>query len=41
MRALSDSMALVLHTTWRTSTSKARKGTNSAHELFHSRTMAG
>jgi hypothetical protein len=41
MRALMDSMALVVHTTRRISTSKFRNGTNSAHALFHSLTIAG
>src|SRR5438067_13774298 len=40
-RALRDSMALVLHTMRRISTSKPRKGTISAQALVHSRTMAG
>src|SRR5437763_6197010 len=40
-RALSDSMALVLQTMRRISTSKPRKGTISAHALVHNRTMAG
>ena len=40
-RAFSDSMALVVAITVRISTSKARKGTNSAQACSHSRTMAG
>src|SRR2546429_3528341 len=40
-RALRDSMALVLQTMRRISTSKPRKGTISAQALVHNRTMAG
>ena len=37
MRALTDSIALVEHTTVRISVSKARKGTNSGHAASQSR----
>src|SRR6266542_1881257 len=40
-RALTDSIAFVVHTTVRISTSKARNGTNSAHASVHSRMIAG
>src|SRR4051794_6315008 len=39
--ALMLSMALVLHTIRRISTSKARNGTISAHAFVHNRTIAG
>src|SRR5688572_3887858 len=39
--ALMDSMALVVHTIRRISTSKPRNGTISAHALVHNRVMAG
>src|SRR5688500_6105700 len=41
MRALTDSIALVVQMTLRISTSKARKGTNSAQAFSHSWTIAG
>ncbi|MDH6472178.1 hypothetical protein M2303_005757 [Micromonospora sp. H404/HB375] len=41
MRALTLSMALVEQTTVRTSASKAKIGTNSAHACSHNLTIAG
>lgn len=41
MRALTDSMALVVHTTRRISVSNGRNGTNSAQAFSQSRTIAG
>ncbi len=41
MRALTDSMALVVQTTRRISASNWRKGTNSAQAFDQSRTIAG
>jgi hypothetical protein len=41
MRALMDSMALVVQMMVRISVSKARNGVNSAQALVHNRMMAG